>query len=496
MYGINRIMEIENYQITILGLGPGGAHLLTRQAWEELEKVNEIYLRTNRHPAVVNLPSHLSIHSFDDLYQRAGDFSTVFQTIVDTVIEMGKRSQGVLYAVPGHPFVAEATTPAILKRALQEGMRIQVIEGISFLEPLFTALKLDPLPGLTIIDALELATVHYPLFPPHYPAIIAQLYSRQVAADIKLTLMEVYPAEHEVNLVHNAGTHQQRIESCRLYEIDRSPYIDWMSTLYLPALDKTASFEAFQEVVAHLRAPEGCPWDREQDHASLRPHLLEETYELLDALDKNDVKAMEEELGDLLLQILMHAQIAHEEGEFDLTDVFRTIHHKIVKRHPHVFGNLKVADSDEVLRNWETIKANERVENGKADKGLLDSIPRYLPALNQAEQYQERAARVGFDWKDLDGVLQKVNEELVEISQTSDPQSKREEFGDLLFSLVNVARWLGIDAESALRTANERFANRFRYIEAEVRKAGKQVNQLTLEELDALWEEAKRREGK
>lgn len=491
LYGINKLMNMEKYQITILGLGPGESRLLTLEAWQELEKVTEIYLRTNRHPAVAGFPAHLQVHSFDDIYQKAGDFSYVYQTIVDKVIELGKRSQGVHYAVPGHPFVAEATTPLIINRAQQEGMSVRVIEGISFLEPLFTALKLDPLPGLTITDALELAATHYPLFPPHYPAIIAQLYSRQVAADVKLTLMEVYPAEHEVSLVHYAGTKQQSIENCYLYEIDHSSQIDWMSSLYLPALDKPASFEAFQEVIAHLRAPEGCPWDREQTHASLRPHLLEETYELLDALDKGDTNSIKEELGDLLLQVLMHAQIAHEEGEFDLTDVLRTVHHKIVSRHPHVFGNLNVSGSGEVLRNWEAIKATERVNNGKADKGLLDSIPRYLPALNQAEQYQQRAARVGFDWKDLDGVLQKVNEELVELSQVTDDQSKMEEFGDLLFSLVNVARWFGIDAESALRTANERFANRFRYMEGEARKRGKSLNQMTMEELDVLWEEAK-----
>ncbi|MGB9586343.1 MAG: nucleoside triphosphate pyrophosphohydrolase, partial [Anaerolineales bacterium] len=407
----------------------------------------------------------------------------------------GKRTQGIIYAVPGHPFVAEATTPAILKEAALQGLTTQVIDGISFLEPLFTALQIDPLPMLTIVDALDLAAAHVPPFPPHQAAVIVQMYSAPVVSDVKLTLMETYPPEHTVKFVHNAGAYNQIVEELALYEIDRSKNIDWMSSLYVPALDKEASFESFQEVIAHLRSPEGCPWDREQTHGTLRPHLLEETYELLDAIDKKDILAMKEELGDLLLQILMHAQIAHEEGEFDLSDVLRAINHKIVSRHPHVFGDVNVTSSSEVLRNWEKIKANERMENGKSDKGLLDSIPRYLPALNQAEQYQQRAARVGFDWKDIGGVLQKVSEELQEIAMAEDIQAKSDEFGDLLFALVNVARWLGIDAESALRTSNERFANRFRYMERQAREKGLDLSKLTLEELDALWEEAKRNMG-
>ncbi len=478
--------------ITILGLGPGDPKLLTRQVWELLGQVNEIYVRTQRHPALAGLPAHLQIHSFDYLYNRASSFESVYQQITEQVVQLGKRSQGVVYAVPGHPFVAEATTPAILSLARQEGLSVQVLDGISFIEPILTALEIDPLPNLLILDALEIAASHVPQFPPHVPVLVAQLYSRQVAADVKLTLMEVYPPHHPVRLVHQAGTASMKVEAVDLYEIDRSFSIDWMTSLYLPSLPRQTSFEAFQEVVAHLRSPEGCPWDREQDHQTLKPFLLEEAYELVEAIDREDMRAMQEELGDLLLQVVLHAQIANEEGDFGMKDVLSGIHRKLVNRHPHVFGELSVKDSGEVLRNWEKLKAAERLENGEGQKGLLDGIPRALPALSQAQEIQRRAARVGFDWPEIEGVLQKVEEELHELVAAKGTKDQTDEYGDLLFSMVNLARWLKIDAESALRQANQRFRRRFAHIEQRVKEQERSLGDLTLEEMDALWNEAKR----
>ncbi|RCK74128.1 MAG: Nucleoside triphosphate pyrophosphohydrolase MazG [Anaerolineae bacterium] len=484
-------MKLTLPSITILGLGPGDPLLLTRQVWELLGQVNEIYVRTQRHPALGSLPSHLKIHSFDYLYNQADSFDVVYQQIVEQVIQLGRRTQGVVYAVPGHPFVAEATTPAILRLAQEEGLSVQVLEGISFIEPILTALALDPLPNLLILDALEIAASHVPQFPPNLPVIIAQLYSRQVAADVKLTLMEVYPPDHPVRLVHQAGTPKVRIEELNLYEIDHSPLIDWMTSLYLPGLPRETSFEAFQEVVAHLRSPEGCPWDREQDHQTLKPYLLEEAYELVEAIDQENIAAMREELGDLLLQVVLHAQIANEDGDFGMKDVLAGIHRKLVSRHPHVFGNLAVSGSSEVLRNWENLKAEERRKNGEDQKGILDGLPQALPALIQAQEYQKRAARVGFDWSNIEGVLHKVEEELRELVAAKGAKDRADEFGDILFSLVNLARWLEIDAESALRQANQRFRQRFAYIERRAKEQGKNLADLSLAEMDALWEAAK-----
>ncbi|HEX7974122.1 MAG TPA: MazG family protein, partial [Anaerolineales bacterium] len=381
--------------ITLLGLGPGNPGLLTRQAWEVLQTSSEIYLRTRQHPLVASFPASLQIHSFDSLYDHNETFEGVYQQIVEQVLALGRRPQGVIYAVPGHPLVAEATSPEIARRARLEGLPVRVVEGLSFLEPAFTALGIDPFPHIALVDALELAVAHMPPFPPNVPAIIAQLHSQAVASDVKLTLTAVYPDVHPVRLVHAAGTAQELVEALPLYEIDRSPHIGLLTALYLPPLPKETSFEAFQEIIAHLRAPNGCPWDREQTHQSLRPDLLEETYEVLDALDRDDPQAMQEEFGDLLLNILLQAQIAAEDGEFSMADVLSGIHTKIVYRHPHVFGDTQIKDAQGVLQNWERLKAAERAANGKAEASLLDGIARALPALVQAEQIQKRAARVG-----------------------------------------------------------------------------------------------------
>jgi tetrapyrrole methylase family protein/MazG family protein len=398
----------------------------------------------------------------------------------------------VIYAVPGHPFVAEATGPEIARRAHKQGIPLRVVEGLSFLEPTFSALGLDPFANITLVDALELGLAHVPPFPPSAAAIVAQIHSRQVASDVKLCLMAHYPDDHPVRLVHAAGMLQQSVEALALYEIDRSERIGLLTSLYIPPLGPATSFEAFQEVIAHLRAPDGCPWDREQTHQSLRPHLIEETYEVLAAVDADDPQAMREEFGDLLLQIVLHAQIGSEYGEFNMAELLEGIHTKIVHRHPHVFGDLALADAEGVVKNWERIKEQERLENGKGDASLLDGVALALPALVQAEQFQQRAARVGFDWPDLAGVREKLNEELTEVDTAGDEQARANEIGDLLFAVVNLARWYKIDPESALREANARFRKRFHAIELSARAQGISIADLTLEEMESLWQQAKR----
>jgi tetrapyrrole methylase family protein/MazG family protein len=482
--------------ITLLGLGPGDASLLTRQAWQILESIPEIYLRTRQHPTVAGFPASLQIHSFDDLYEQYPSHDDVYAHIVEQILELGKRPQGVIYAVPGHPYVAEATCPEITRRARLEGIPVHIIEGLSFIEPTFTALGIDPLPHLAILDALELATSHVPPFPPDAPVIIVQIHSKAIANEVKLTLMETYPDEHPVRMVHAAGTPEELVEDIPLYAIDQSQSIGLLTTLYLPPLEKGTSFEAFQEIIAALRAPDGCPWDREQTHQTLRTNLLEETYEALSALDADDPTQMREEFGDLLLQITLHAQIANEYGEFNIAQVFKSIYDKIIRRHPHVFGDWKVSGVENVLQNWEKLKSAERTEmhkeNGGPEKGLLDGVAPALPALSQAEEIQRRAARVGFDWPDTRGVVDKINEECHELINAEDLASRSDELGDLLFAVVNLARHYEIDAESALRETNYRFRERFAHIEQSARSQGKTINDLSLDEMESFWQEAKK----
>lgn len=249
------------------------------------------------------------------------------------------------------------------------------------------------------------------------------------------------------------------------------------------------SFQTLVDIVAKLRSKDGCPWDKEQTHTSLREHLLEECYEVLEAIDKRDWSDLGVELGDLLLQIVLHAQIANESGEFELADVLTSINKKLIHRHPHVFGSVKADTSEEVLHNWEVIKAKER--EGKKTSALA-GVPKHMPALAYSEEVQRRVAVMGFDWKDINGVIEKLVEEMEELKNAKDDNEKAVEFGDLLFTLVNIARRMGIGSEAALREANERFYRRFSYMEDLCRQRGQTFQQLSFDEQNALWEEAKK----
>jgi len=478
--------------ITIMGLGPGDPQLLSLQAWDILNNTEEIYLRTRMHPSVSGFPGGLRINSFDYLYEEYATFEEVYEKIVDIIIHLGQEEAGVIYGVPGHPFIAEATTPEIIRKAQQNGIQVKIIEGLSFIEPVMRLLELDPFPQTSLMDGLELAINHHPPFPPSTPVLIAQIYSSEIASEVKLSLMSVYPDNHMVQLIHGAGCADPVVETMELYKIDRDIHIGLHTVLYVPPLPNGTSFENFQEIVAHLRAPDGCPWDREQTHLSLRPFLLEETYEVLSALDDEDQSALQEELGDLLLQIVLHAQIASEYGDFSMVDVLKGIHDKLIRRHPHVFGDLEINDKQAVLENWEKLKLEERDEGEGFSNGLLNGISSDLPALVQAETFQQRVKRVGFDWPDIQGVYDKIAEELLEIKQSKSHDEVGQEIGDLLFAVVNLARWYQVDAESALRQANRKFRQRFENLENECRKEGKEISSLSLEELDQLWDRIKK----
>jgi tetrapyrrole methylase family protein/MazG family protein len=247
-------------------------------------------------------------------------------------------------------------------------------------------------------------------------------------------------------------------------------------------------FDTLVAIIARLRAPDGCPWDKEQTHQSLRENLLSETYEVLEALDDGDKEKLSEELGDLLLQIVLHAQIAKDDGEFKIDNVIKSITTKIIRRHPHIFGNRKVKDSAEVMHNWEELKKEER----EKDVSMLEGVPKEMPALAYAYEISRRAVRVGFEWENIEGVLDKLAEEVREIKETRSHEEKEQEFGDLLFTLVNVARWEGIDAETALREANRKFFKRFAHMEKLCRERNIDFSKLSFKEKDDLWEEAKK----
>ncbi|MDW8131434.1 MAG: nucleoside triphosphate pyrophosphohydrolase [Bryobacterales bacterium] len=266
----------------------------------------------------------------------------------------------------------------------------------------------------------------------------------------------------------------------------------------MPAADPGRAGEKFArlvEIMARLRGPEGCPWDRRQTFESLKPYLLEETYEALDAVDRRDWPALAEELGDLLLEVAFLAQIAAEQDLFTIEHALDAIIGKLVRRHPHVFGDAVAATAEQVKQRWDQIKADERREKGRPSEGLLDSVPRALPALVEASQISSRAAAVGFDWQDADQVLEKLHEELAELAgarRCCSADRLSDELGDLLFTVVNLARFLGVDPEQALRATNAKFRRRFAWMEAKLREQGRSPAGASLEELEALWQQAKR----
>lgn len=349
---------------------------------------------------------------------------------------------------------------------------------------IFETLRIPPPSKLVLLEARTLASAHVPPYPPDMPALLTDIDSQELALHLKDVLLTTYPKEHVVHIVKE-GKGKER----KLNEV----HAEAGFSLYIPAMGEGTSFESFVEITAHLRAPNGCPWDREQTHASLRKHMLEESYEAISAIDSGDFVDMREEFGDLLLQVVLQSQIANEESQFNINQVVQGIYSKIVRRHPHVFGDVEVADVDGVLANWEKLKEKERGKK-KDGKGLLDGVPLALPALSQAQEYQDRAARVGFDWPEIEGVLEKIAEEVEEVKRATNEKELAAEIGDLLFALVNLARWKKVDAESALRETNMKFKKRFTYIEQGAKKQRRDLSDLSLDEMESLWQEAKKKE--
>jgi tetrapyrrole methylase family protein/MazG family protein len=366
---------------------------------------------------------------------------------------------------------------------------MSIRSAIPLIEPVLNALGLDDPEGLQLLDAGSLSALHHPPLNPDFPALLPSAGVPEFAA-IKQVLHNQYPDRHTVQIVRGAGP-DVTVEARRLGDLDQVTVPDgteW-TIIYVPPLPRASSFERFQETIAHLRAPEGCPWDRAQTHASLRPYLLEETYEVLDAIDTANLSDLREELGDLLLQIVLHSQIAVAAGEFSMADVIAAVNEKIIRRHPHVWGTVEVHDDQDVKVNWDRLKQAEEKNEHRTSR--LDGVSKSLPALSQAYSYQDRAARVRFDWDTIEPVIDKVDEEMEELLAAPDHASREMEVGDLLFAVVNWARWLGVEPESALREANARFFRRFVYIEQQAVAQNHPLDTMSLAEMDALWEAAK-----
>lgn len=496
--------------ILIVGLGPGDRGSITQDAFRALHG-GKVYLRTRIHPTVQQLLNQ-NWNSFDYLYEQSDSFMELYQAITWGIINAAKEAKvkghHIVYAVPGNPYIGEATTRLIQHTAEQQQLSVRVIPGMSFLDAAAALIPGDIVSeNCQVVDGLEInVRIHEDPFAggslpisPLRPALITQVYDRRIASGVKLALMRLYPDDHPVTILQAAGNvAMEQVAVVPLSELDHGNVIvpDHLTTLYIPkveGLERSRTAEGLQQIIARLRAPEGCPWDRAQTHASIRPNMIEEAYEAVDAIDADDPEALREELGDLLLQVALHAQIAEEAGEFTLEDVYETVNAKLIRRHPHVFGEEKAADATEVLGIWQDAKRKEHGA-GDAPKSLLGGLSRAMPGLAYSQVMQERAARVGFEWPNREGVLEKLREELEELAIAKTPEHQREELGDLLFVLVDWARWHDIHAEDAMRGANEKFVRRFGVVEAHVAASGREWQSFTLDELEAFWQQAKAEE--
>ncbi len=504
------------HEVIVVGLGPGRWDDLTLEARDVLESASVVICRTTRHPTVDALRLHrpeLAIESFDDLYEQAESFAELYPRMAERLFVRAEGlpdGETLVYAVPGHPLIAEESVRRLRAGGPERGIAARLVAGLSFIEPVCAALDVDPLAqDMQVLDATLLADVPSAAMQgavlPTKPALIAQAYNRRVASGVKLALGEIYPDDWEVAVVRSASVSgEEVVERMRLSDLDRGEHADHLTTIYvppLPALLATRVPEGLRNVIWRLRAPDGCPWDREQTHQSLRKYVLEEAYEVAEVLDDWDgspeqAEHLAEELGDLLLQVYLHAEIADQEDLFHIGDVYQAVTEKLIRRHPHVFGDVEVRDASHVLRNWEAIKRQERETKGETIQveSALRGVPKSAPALYQAHELGRKAAKVGFEWPSVDGALEKVSEEARELAEALRVESKEgqvEEFGDLIFALASLGRRLHIEPEEALARSNARFRRRFEAMEERLRTEGREPKELTLDEWRARWAEAK-----
>jgi tetrapyrrole methylase family protein/MazG family protein len=472
--------------ITIVGLGPGNYERIPIEIRSLLlDPDARVIVRTMEHPAARRLGELRAVESGDDLYESEATFDIVYERLAERVVEAAAGGH-VIYAVPGSPSVGERTPALVRRQAAILQIPVEMVGGESFLDLVFLEVEVDPIrDGLVVMDGHDLPD---PLLL-HMPTIITQVDVPMVLIDVRDSLARLLPPATPVTVLADLGTRQACVETVALEGLT-GEHAGLRTSLFLDPV--SVGLPGLIATMRRLRAE--CPWDREQTPHSLVRNLVEETYELVEALSGLPVDAptglpdfvaydeIEDELGDVLVQVLFHSMMAKEAGAFDVEDVAERLREKLVRRHPHVFGDVEADTAQEVLQNWERIKQGE-----KRRSSLMDDVPAGLPGMERAAKLQRRAATVGFDWDDPAQVLDKVREEVAELDQAlGDRVEAEHELGDLMFSAVNLARHLHIDPEVALRRAVERFGDRFRRME----QSG-DLGQLSPLELNELWEAAK-----
>lgn len=454
-------------KIMIAGLGPAGLGQITLETWEALQTHRRIILRTEVHPAAQDLKErHIAFETCDAFYESCEDFQQVYESIAAFLLEqakaLGDEGEELLYAVPGHPLVAEETVQRLLKEAPGHGVEIQVISAMSFLDPVFTVLGIDPArDGFAVLDALRLPAQ----LPTQCRCLYTQVYSRLAASDLKLNLLEIYPPDHPVTVVHHAGeADQQRLRQLPLAELDYEDLFDHLTSVYAPALEPDSGLtpiaaeeegcryplDPLVHVFEHLLAPDGCPWDREQTHESLKQYLLEETYEVMEAVDLGDMALLQEELGDVLMQVVFHAALAESRGDFDCQAVIQGVTEKLIRRHPHVFGNAHVDHAKQVSVLWDQIKSEEK-KNGPRQEENSQSLYNGLPALLMATEYLKLRKKMTGEKTPAPEAAEQMEAAWRNLQRRFSGEGVREgDLGDCLFALAVFAKACHVSPETAL----------------------------------------------
>lgn len=479
--------------IKIIGLGPGAPEALTVGALKLLESSDNVFFRTEIHPTVDFLKEQgIKFETFDKYYNSLENFDDVYRNIAEDLIKKHGEIGDLVYAVPGHPLVAEISVSNLIKLCEEHNIEYEIVPAVSFIDAMMDRLKIDPMGGLKIIDAFD---INNQILDKRIGTIITQVYNPFIASEVKLKLLDCYNDETKIVFVRAAGV--EGLESIReipLYELDMQEDIDYLTSVYIPKdIENKKDIYDLINIVDILRGDYGCPWDREQTHESLRNAIIEEAYEVADAIDKVDDDALIEELGDVLLHVIFHAAIGKEEGYFEFGDIIDGICEKMIFRHPHIFKDENIETSEEVEQNWEEIKKEEKGFNTVTEE--LEAVANALPALVRAHKVQKKAKSVGFDWDKVEEAANKVTEELEEVLDVYKSENKDriiEEVGDLLFACVNVARFLKVDEETALNKTTDKFIKRFSYIEKKALEKNKDLKEMSLEEMELLWQEAKK----
>lgn len=482
-------------RICIIGLGPGDIGSLTLDAVEKIKDGSKLYIRTEKHPTIEYLKERdIEYSTYDYIYETEDGFLDVYERISQDLIQKAKKYGMINYCVPGHPMVAERSVSLLLEKKKEENIEIEIISGLSFIEPVISSVGVDPIDGLKIIDGLDISNQTVDINTDN---LITQVYNTVRASDLKLELMDIYGDEYEIYVIKSAGIENEEIKiKIPLYELDRVEWIDYLTSIYIPKMSNTKKdkYDIYDlmSIMDKLRSEDGCEWDRNQDHKSLRQYVIEEAYEVVDAIENDDSDELTDELGDLLLQVVFNSQIAKEEGTFNFYDVTTSICKKLIRRHPAIFPQYLNQSENSLKESWEDIKAKEKRINTYTDR--MKSVTKGLPALMKSVKVQNRAKDVGFEWPDFRGALNKLEEELIEVKKELDENNidrLEEEIGDLIFSVVNLSRFFKINPENALNITINKFINRFEFIEEECIRDGKDMKDLTLEELDSLWNQAK-----